>query len=258
VAQALLVRDLARAPQWTGAEARRASLDDAEALRQALAGLAVVLMVSAPESPDRVQQHRRFVDAAVAAGVRQLVYTSFCGAAPAATFTLARDHWATEQYIRQSGLAFTFLRDNLYADFFPDLVGSDGIIRGPAGEGKVAAVARDDVADAAAAVLLAAGDHASATYDLTGPEALSLGQVAAVLTAGLGRPVSYRPETLDEAYASRASYGAPAWQLDAWVSTYTAIAAGELQTVSSNVARLTGHAPTSLAELLARAGAPHT
>jgi uncharacterized protein YbjT (DUF2867 family) len=197
-----------------------------------------------------VDRHRTFVDAAVKAGVGHLTYISFYGASPTATFTLARDHAATEEHIRASGLAWTFLRDNLYADFFATMVGEDGVIRGPAGEGRVAAVAQDDVADAAAAVLLAAPDHVGATYELTGPEALSLRDVATRLSRHTGRTVIYQPETVAEAYASRASYGAPGWQLDAWVSTYLAIAAGELGTVTGAVPELTGHPATSLDDLL--------
>ena len=106
-----------------------------------------------PSTPDRVGQHRTFVDAAADAGVEHLVYISFLGAAPDATFTLARDHWATEEHIRARGLPATFLRDTLYADFFPMMTGADGVIRGPAGDGRVAAVAQDDIADAAVAVL---------------------------------------------------------------------------------------------------------
>jgi uncharacterized protein YbjT (DUF2867 family) len=74
-----------------------------------------VLMVSASETPDRVDQHISFIDAAIAAGVEHLVYISFYGASPTCTFTLARDHHATEEHIRASGLRFTSLRDNLYA-----------------------------------------------------------------------------------------------------------------------------------------------
>jgi NAD(P)H dehydrogenase (quinone) len=96
--------------------------------------------------------------------------------------------------------------------------------------------------------------HAGATFDLTGPEALPLTEVAEVLTAVTGRPVSYHPETLEEAYASRASYGAPDWQVDAWVSTYTAIAAGEMAAVSTAVAELTGHPARTLAEVLRTGG----
>jgi uncharacterized protein YbjT (DUF2867 family) len=204
-------------------------------------------MVSASESLDRVEQHRTFVDAAVEAGVAHLVYVSFYGAAPDATFTLARDHWATEQHIRARGIPFVFLRDNLYADFFPMMTGDDGVIRGPAGDGRVAAVAQDDIADAAVAVLRDAAAHAGRTYELTGPEALTLAEVAATLTAVTGRNVTYQPQTVEEAYASRrASYDVPDWQIEGWVSTYTAIADGSLASVTTAIPDLTGHPATSL------------
>jgi NAD(P)H dehydrogenase (quinone) len=252
VPQRLLVRDPARAPELPGAAAVLAPFSDRKAVSAALGGVPVVLMVSASESADRVSQHFSFVDAAAAAGVRHLVYISFAGAAPDCTFTLGRDHYATEQHIRSSGMAFTFLRDNLYADFLPALVGEDGVIRGPAGSGRVAAVAQDDIADAAAAVLLDPDRYQGGTYTLTGPEALTLDEVAAILSAEAGRVVRYHSETIEEAYASRSSYDAPQWQLDAWVSTYTAIAAGEAATVTDDIRRLTGHAATSLAQLLRR------
>lgn len=252
--QRLLVRTPARAPHLPGATAVAAPYGDADAVRRALTGVGTVLMVSASESPDRVAQHRTFIDAAAAAGVGHLVYTSFVGAAPDAVFTLARDHAATEEHLRASGLAHTVLRDSLYADFLPGMVGPDGVLRGPAGDGRVAAVTQDDVADVAVAVLLDPAAHAGATHDLTGPEALTLAEVAATITAVTGRPVTYRDEALEEAYASRASYGVPAWQVDAWVSTYTAIAAGQLAGVSTAVADVTGHPATSFAELLRRSG----
>jgi uncharacterized protein YbjT (DUF2867 family) len=110
----------------------------------------------------------------------------------------------------------------------------------------------DDVADAAAAVLLDPAAHAGATYTLTGPEALTLDDIAAILSTALKRPVTYERETVEAAYASRASYGAPQWQLDAWVSSYTSVANGEMAEVTGDVERLSGHPATSLAELLAR------
>ena len=109
---------------------------------------------------------------------------------------------------------------------------------------------QDDIADVAAAVLREPHDHAGLTHDLTGPAALSLDEVAATLTTVTGRPVTYVAETVDEAYASRASYGAPDWQVDAWVSTYRAIASGELSVVSDAVERITGRPARSLEELL--------
>jgi uncharacterized protein YbjT (DUF2867 family) len=240
----LVVRDPSRAPQLPGATVVRASYDDGEAVRAALDGVGTVLMVSAAETPQRVEQHRCFIDAAAAASVGHLVYISFYGASAEATFTLARDHWATEQHLREHGPVGTVLRDNLYADFLPGLVGADGMIRGPAGDGRVAAVAQDDIADAAVAVLRDPAAHAGRTYSLTGPRALSLAEIAGLLGAG------YEAETIAEAYASRAGYGAPGWQVDAWVSTYTAIAAGEMAGVTTDVATLTGHPATGVAQVL--------
>ncbi len=126
------------------------------------------------------------------------------------------------------------------------------MIRGPAGDGRAAAVAQDDIADVATVVLRDPAAHKSAAYDLTGPEAITLHEAAEVLSRRLGREVRYHPETVEEAYASRAKYGAPDWQLDAWVSTYTAIAAGELAGVSDAVQRIAGHPPLTLDEMLAR------
>jgi uncharacterized protein YbjT (DUF2867 family) len=111
-------------------------------------------------------------------------------------------------------------------------------------------VAQDDIADAAVAVLRDPSAHAGRTYDLTGPEALTFTEMAATITAVTGRSVTFHNETIEEAYASRASYSAPEWQVDAWVSTYTAVAAGELATVGTAVEELTGHPATALRELL--------
>src|SRR5436190_2057442 len=156
---------------------------------------------------------------------------------------------------KASGVAYTFLRDNFYQDLLPYFVGEDGMLRGPAGHGRAAYVARADVARVAAVVLQDPGAHAGGAYDLTGPEALTLYDVATLLTKGLRRSVSYVDETVPEAYESRAHYGAPDWQVDAWVSTYTAIRAGELERVSDDSERITGRPATSLAQLLVRAGA---
>jgi NAD(P)H dehydrogenase (quinone) len=255
ISQRLLVRDPRRAPALPGAEVRVASYGDRAALAPALEGIETLLFVSASEARDRLDQHFAVVDAAARAGVRHVVYTSFFGAAPDAVFTLARDHWATEQRLAGAGFAVTYLRDNLYLDFFPSMVGRDGAIRGPAGKGRVAAVAQDDIADVAAAVLRNPAMHAGRTYDLTGPSALTLDEAAAALGRHLGRPVRYVDESLEEAYRSREPYGAERWQVEAWVSTYTAIEAGELARVSPDVERVAGHAPVGLEEVLRRQGA---
>jgi NAD(P)H dehydrogenase (quinone) len=253
IGQRLVVRDPGRAPKLAGAEVVTGSYDDREALRRAFEGAHTLFMVSASEDPHRMRLHANVVGAAVDAGVGRVVYTSFFGAAPRCTFTFGRDHWHTEELIRGSGLRHTFLRDNLYLDFLPLMVGADGVIRGPAGDGRVAAVARDDIADVAVAVLTGdAGGHDGRTYDMTGPEALTMAEIAEELSRASGRAVGYHAETLEEAYASRASYGAPDWEVAGWVTTYVAVANGDLEAVSGDVAAVAGHPPMSLAEFLRR------
>ena len=250
VRQRLVVRDPSRAPQLEDAEVRRASGYGAgDELRAALQGADVLFLVPAAETPDRVEQHRTAVDAAVAAGVSRIVYLSFFGAAPDATFTLARDHWHTEQHVRATGLPWTFLRMNLYMDFVPSMVGADGVIRGPAGDGRLAAILRDDVAAASAAVLTSDG-HDGETYDLTGPSAFTLGEAADALARASGKPIRFHDETDEEAFASRASYGAPDFEVLGWVSSYWAIRDGSLDGPTDTVRRLTGAEPVSLADHL--------
>lgn len=252
VTQRLLVRSPDRAPDLPGASVVRCDFGDPPVARAALEGLDTLLMVSASETADRLDQHRAFVEAARDAGVGHVVYTSFFGASPTCTFTLGRTHAATEELLRHSGMAWTFLRDNFYLDFLAHLPDEDGVIRGPAGDGRVAAVARADVAACARAILTFPEPHAGAAYDLTGPDALSFTEIAAIVGDATGRHVTYHDETVDEAYESRRRWDAPQWQYDAWVSTYTAIAAGELDGATDDVRRLTGRPPTSLRDLLAR------
>jgi uncharacterized protein YbjT (DUF2867 family) len=217
-----------------------------------LTGVGTVFLVPVRERPDRAEVHAAAVDAAVAAGADHLVYLSFLNTRPDATFTLSRDHDATEQHIRESGVAFTFLRACAFHEVAHYLIGPDDVIRGPAGDGRVAFVGKDDVADVAVTVLLDPVPHAGATYQLTGPRAWSLHELAEAFTRHGGRPVTYVEETVDAAYESRAHASVPSWQVDAWVSTYLQIAAGELDLVTGDVERLSERPPADLEDFLAR------
>ncbi|QNG20849.1 NAD(P)H-binding protein [Rhodococcus triatomae] len=230
-----------------------ATYEQGGALVTAFDDVDTVFFVSGRESAHRREEHRTVVESAHRAGVRRIVYLSFLGAAEDCTFTFGRDHHFTERDIRDSGLAFTFLRDSWYQSMLPAMVDDTGVIRGPAGEGRVGAVAPDDVAASASAVLASAdGTHDGATYRITGPEAFTLTEAAEVLSRVTGRRIRFVDETLDEAYASRAHYGAPAFEVDGWVTSYAAVAAGELSPVSDDVARLTGNAPIGFEDYLER------
>ncbi|MFB9181554.1 NAD(P)H-binding protein [Dactylosporangium sucinum] len=228
-------RVLERLPEARGLTRQDAEYRDTDAMARALRGVTTLLLVSGRESKDRVAEHKSAVDGAVRANVQRIVYLSFYGAAPDCTFTFARDHWHTEEHIKRSGLRWTFVRDNLYLEMIPRFAGADGVIRGPAGDGRVAAVSYEDVAESVKSVLIA--DHDNATYSLTGPEAFTLHEAAEAF--GL----RYHPETIEEAHAWR--QGAP-FEVEGWVTSYTAIAAGELAGVTDHVEQLTGRKPRGL------------
>ena len=250
VPQRLLVRDAARAPALERAEvATFGGYDDAEGFRRALEGVDTLFLVSAAEDRDRVALHRRMVDAVVSAGVGRIVYTSFVGAAPDCTFTFGRDHFHTEEHIKAAGVGRTFLRDNLYLDFIPGLSSAEGVIRGPAGDGRVAAVARDDIADVAVEVLVGEG-HEGQAYDLTGAEAFTLAEAAEELSRVSGRLIRFEDETLEEARASRRPSGAADFEIEGWVTSYAAIGAGDLEEVSDCVHRFLDRPPKRLGEWL--------
>ena len=216
----LPLRNPAKAPNLTNCEARRFAYGDLELAKQALNGVDVLFMVSAAESPMREQEHLTLVQAASEAGVKHIVYLSFAQAALDSTFTLARTHAVTENAIRQTNMRYTFLRDNFYSEMMATIANADGIIAGPADDGRVACASQRDVAQTAASVT--------------------------------DKPHCYHNETVEEAFASRkAEYpDTPDWQIEAWVSTYTAIAKGELATVSDDLSQLLGRASLSFEDVV--------
>jgi uncharacterized protein YbjT (DUF2867 family) len=253
-----IVRDAARARQLPGVEvvSNPGGYSDPAGLTAALQGVHTLYLVSAAEAENRLEQHFAAVDAAAAAGVQRIVYTSFVGASPDAAFTLVRQHYATEERIRATGIRHTILRHNMYADFVPFFatVEDDGaVIAAPAGEGRTGFVSRDDLADVAVAVLLQTDDELDAqVLDVTGPESLTLAEAAAVLTEITGRPTEFRDQTVEEAWATRRLSGHPDWEIEGWVTSYVAIAEGELASVTDVVPSLTGHPALTVAEHLRR------
>ncbi|WP_016701309.1 SDR family oxidoreductase [Actinoalloteichus spitiensis] len=246
--QRVVVRDPGRVPVGAGAaEVAVASFEDEAGMVEALRGVRTVFLVSAPEAADRMPLHRSVVRAAVAAGVERVVYTSFMGAAPRASFRFAREHGETERLIASAGLRLTSLRNTFYADVVPGFVGEDGVLSAPAGRGRVAWVAREDVARVAVEVLLDE-EHADQVYDVSGPRALDFGETVRVLSEVTGRSFRYREETVEEAVRARA--GAEEWQVDAWVGSYLAVASGESSVTSHTVQAVTGVRPWTFGEFL--------
>lgn len=245
-----LARTPERAKAYETAELRQAHYANTPEVVAALTGIDTLLFVSAKENEHRVQEHKDFLDAAKAAGVQHIVYTSFYGASNDATFTLSRDHAKTERYVKELGFTYTFLRDNFYLDFFKDLVFEYDEIRGPAGYGKVSAVARKDTSAVAAVILQNPEKWENQTFNLTGPEELSMEDVVTIINEATGRKAVYVPETVAEAYQSRKVWTAEPWEYDSWVSTYTAIQAGEQAGLSGDVERVLGRPALSLRDII--------
>ena len=252
VPQRMIVRDLSRAPKLNGAEAATATYTDRAAMVAALQGIETVFFVSGFESQDRMERHQAAVGAFREAGLKRAVYTSFIGAAPKSTFTFARHHYHTEKYLEDAGLELAALRNSLYMDILPQMA-VDGVIRGPAGDGRFSPVSRDDIADVAAAALLD-DSLPPGRYDVTGPELLTLHEVAEQLTEVTGEAVAFVNETLEGAYRSREHIDAPQFEIEGWVTSYRAIALGEMEVLSDTVQRLAGHPPQSFRAFLESAG----
>lgn len=250
IASIHLARSPERAKVYASAEIRRMSYTNTPEVVEALKSIDTLLMVSARENPERVEEHKSFLDAAKLAGVQHIVYTSFYGADEKASFTLSRDHAQTEAYIKKLGFTYTFLRDNFYLDFLIDIALENGEIRGPAGRGRVSAVARKDTSRVAAEILLNPKEWENQTLNLTGPEALSMEEIVALLSKETGNAITYVDESVEEAYESRKKWPAQTWEYDAWVSTYTAIKAGEQAGVSTDVEKVLGCPAMSLIDVL--------
>jgi NAD(P)H dehydrogenase (quinone) len=236
-----------------GVTVRSADFDDPASLGEAFAGVDRLLLISTDVIGRRVEGHQAAIDAARGAGVRHIVYTSIPGTIADNPAGVVPDHALTEFAIRESGLDWTFLRNNLYADMqVPTLqqAAAAGRWVTNAGAGATAYVTRADCASVAAAVLASDG-HVGRAYDVTGPEAHDALSLAA-LASELGHKQVEVVSVDDEAYAAGLveHAGLPEAFAQLLASFGASARLGFLDTVTSAVADLTGRAPESLADLL--------
>lgn len=250
-----------------GARGCKADYNDKASLIEAFRGAECVFLVSAMEVGEKRQaQHRNAVQAAKEAGVKRVVYTSFLGAGDphVDSFEIA-DHKFTEKLILESGLGWNFMRNSQYGDAMAEnqaaIAISTGKSIGNAGDGRVAFVARDDVAAVAAALIAGKGQRNRA-YDVTGPASVSWNDVAGLVSELSGARIEVVDLTDEQMYAMWDSLGVPReatgdfsrspvpWCSDGMVSLGRQIRLGHLATVSNVVEELTGRKPRSLRELM--------
>lgn len=246
-----IVRDPAKAADLAaaGVEIRVADYEDRASLDAAAAGLDRLLLISSNEVGKRFPQHQNVIDAAKAAGVGHVIYTS----APKATTSaliLAPEHKATEEYLAASGLAYTVLRNNWYTENYAHSIQSakeSGTLVAAAGEGRVASASRADYAEAAAVVLVGEG-HEGKVYELSGDHAWDYNELAATIAEVTGTPCSYRAVEPSEIVAAMTAAG-----LDEGMAGFVAaldanIADGLLADASDDLTKLTGKPTTPLKE----------
>lgn len=235
-----------------GADVRHGDFDQPESLPAAFAGAERLLIISTGDLGRRVPQHTNAVEAAAKAGVSHVAYTSVPNPTPENPAMVVGEHSATEQVIRDSGLAWTMLRMGLYAEFQVNpgahAVASGRLVHN-AGDGRTAYISRADCA-AAAGAWLVDGGHEGVAFTVTGPELLSQADVAALLSEVTGRPVEAVAVSDEEFIAGMIAGGVPETMAPGFATWGQAIRTGALGEQTSVVKDLTGHAPRSLREVL--------
>lgn len=240
-----------------GVTARRADFADTDSLAEAFAGADRLLLISASVPVDeRVANHRRVIDAAVAAGVSLVAYTSTTHADRATTI-IGATHGETEEYLRDRGIPSVLLRNGWYLENYtsqlPQIL-QNGAVVGAAGEGRISAASRADYAEAAAVVLTTEG-HTGAVYELGGDESFTLTELAAAISAAAGKQVAYADLPVTEFARVLAAAGLPAELAEVLADADRGLSRGEMYTDSGDLRRLIGRRPVTLAEALAVA--PH-
>ncbi len=228
-----------------------ANFDDEPSLAKALKGVDSAFLTT--NSSERVEsQQLCFVQAAAAAGVRRIVYLSQLHARPDSPVRFLRYHANIEAALAYSGMACTHLRPNLFMQgllAFAPSIQSQGRFYAMAGDAKVSLVDVRDIAAVAAAALTESG-HEGKSYDITGPEALTHQQLAAQISAVIGKPVEYVDVPDGSMRGTLSSYGMPAWQADGLIEDYEHYRRGEAAGLSQDVEKVTGTPPRSFQTFL--------
>jgi uncharacterized protein YbjT (DUF2867 family) len=225
-----------------------ADFDDAASVAAALRGAAQAYLVT-PSSERAGEQQRRFADLAARAGVGHLVVLSQLASSEDSPVRFLRYHAEVEEHVRGLSIDYTFLRPNLFFQgmlAFAQAIAARGRFSAPIGDAKVSAIDVRDIATVAAVVLTEAG-HEGATYTLTGPAAISHYDIAAALSAALGRYITFGDAAPGD-FAASLRGTLPSWQVDGLLEDYAHYRRGEAAEVTTTVADITGRPPRDIGQ----------
>lgn len=241
----------ARSLSALGVQVRELDYNKPETVKKALHGVESLLLISSNEIGKRETQHRSVISEAKSVGVKRIAYTSLLKA-DRSRLALAGEHLATERFLRDSGLKFTILRNGWYLENHTENLGpalQHGVILGAAGEGKFSSASRADFAAAAATVLaapLASGTHDGKIYELAGERSYTLGELAAVVSNTIGKPVVYKNLSGEDFEKTLVSFGLPSGFAHILADSDLFAEKGDLESSSSDLAALIGRAPQNL------------
>jgi NAD(P)H dehydrogenase (quinone) len=250
------VRDESKAKSLKekGVEVRVGTFDDVASLEKALQGIEKVLLISTAD-PNRFQQHKNVVDASKKSGIQFIAYTSVSlrDLDSAAAKYLLESHFETEDYIKESGLAYTFLRNNIYTDMIPIYVGENVFETGiflPAGIGKLPFALRREMGEGTANLILQSEQHENKTYDITNIELYSFEDVAKILSELSGKAVTYTNADVNEFKKVLRDKNVPEHFISLYSAFVTDFKNNQYEKVTNDLEKLLGRKPATLKEAL--------
>jgi NAD(P)H dehydrogenase (quinone) len=246
-----LVRDEKKAAGLSakGISLRKGDYHDAASLQAAFKGIDTLVFISSGSIHDRVAQHKNVVDAAKANGVKNILYTSVLKASETLKFLPALDHYHTENFLKESGIAYTVFRNTFYIEVLPGLLGGalqNGQWYYAAGNGKANFAARADMAEAIANVAIAPAAHANKIYEIAGGHSYTFHEIAEVVSRATGKTIQYIPVSLDALKEGMKQAGVPEAYIPMYASIAESISVGDLDSEDAALEKLLQRKPATL------------
>ncbi|MEA5460461.1 SDR family oxidoreductase [Arcicella sp. LKC2W] len=255
---AVLVRDASKVENLKaqGVEIRVGDFNDETSLVSGFKGIDKLYFVSSNDISNRLQQHQNVVNAAKTAGVKHVIYTSFQRkneSADSPIAAIAESHLKTEQWLKESGIAYTFLQNSIYTDIVPMFLGEqvleNGTIFFPAGDGKVSFALRQDMAEASVAILTTEG-HENKIYDFNSDQIITFQEIADILGEIAGKTIAYVSPTQEIYIETLSSAGVPMEYVGMFAGFAEAFKQNEFDKTSNTLETLTGKKPVAVADFL--------